>query len=321
MEEIEKFEFLAEKEDEKKRIDLFLSKKCSFSRSFVSRLISHGNVDVNGEKIKPSFRIRKDDIIRCLVPDPEPLSIEPENIDIDILYEDEFLAAVNKPPGMVVHPCPGHYNKTLVNAALYHFKNMAQSDSVRPGIIHRLDKDTSGVILIAKTGSSLEKMSLLFKERKVQKKYIAVVYGSPPETGEIEKPVGRHINDRKKMSVNSLNGRYSFTSWRVITYFDGISVLEVEIKTGRTHQIRVHMASEGFPIVGDIIYGFKKPLKHLKNRKLAAFINKNTFRQMLHSKSMEFKHPETGEKIFVEAPFFSDMENFINGLKEMQSGI
>lgn len=311
------FEFTVEQQDAKQRLDFFLSKKIEFSRNYVSKLISDEHIFVNDKKIKPSYKLKFGDSIRGRIPEIRPLCIEPENIELDVLFEDEYLAVINKPYGMVVHPSPGHEKKTLVNALLYHFDNISQSgDSLRPGIVHRLDKDTSGAIIIAKKQKSLELMCGLFKERNIKKSYLALVHGTPSKKGVVEKTIGRHPSYRKKMCADVADGRYSLSCWNVIKYYGDLSLIEVEIKTGRTHQIRVHMASEGFPLVGDEIYGFKHPMKHIQDDNVKVLIKSHVKRQMLHSYRLSFTHPLTGAVVDLKAPVSQDMNNLLLKLDE-----
>lgn len=310
------FEFFVNKEDEKKRLDLYISEKKAVSRSHAAKLISQGCIKVNDQVLKASYKIKNLDSIRGWIPQIQPLLVEPENLPLDILFEDEHLAVINKAPGMVVHPAPGHENGTLVNAALYHFENISShGGDNRPGIVHRLDKDTSGAIIVAKTIKAHEGLSLSFRERTIQKKYYAVVFGSPDDTGKIDKPISRHVRDRKKMAIAFSGGRDALTFWKVLKRFDDLSLVEVEIKTGRTHQIRVHMNSEGFPLVGDELYGYKHPFKHIKNKSNIPFVKEFGKRQMLHSRFLSFEHPVTKKVLSFEAPLFPDMDNLISSLK------
>jgi 23S rRNA pseudouridine1911/1915/1917 synthase len=313
------FELEVSEDENKKRLDVYLSLNLDCSRNFASNLVLENNIFVNGKNVKPSYKVKTSDKIYGRIPNIRPISAKPQNIALKIIYEDDYIAVINKPPGMVVHPSPGHSLDTLVNAVLYHFKNAEfNCDSLRPGIVHRLDKDTSGAIVIAKTQKALENLGQSFKERSVEKKYLAFVFGKPPEKGKIEKPVGRHLSDRKKMSVTSKNGRYALTYYKLIDSFGDISLVEADIKTGRTHQIRVHFSSEGFPVLGDDVYGYKHPMKHLsdKSRKI---VKKYVNRQMLHSGFISFIHPVTKEHVSFNAPFFEDMENMFEELKSERS--
>ncbi|MGM0419166.1 MAG: RluA family pseudouridine synthase [Thermodesulfobacteriota bacterium] len=309
------FKLSPENQDEKKRLDLFLSESKFFSRSYAAKIVSDGFVFVNGKNVKPSYKIKAKDLISGRVPHTRPLLPQAENIPLNILYEDDFLAVINKPANMVVHPSPGHESNTLVNALLYNFENIPESDDpLRPGIVHRLDKDTSGAIIIAKTGETLLSLKNLFLNKEIEKKYFAVVFGHPPEKGKIEKPVGRHCSDRKKMGTYTSNGRYALTYYNVIEYFEDFSFVEINIATGRTHQIRVHMSDIGHPLAGDSVYGYKSPVKHIKNTLVKSVFKNSVNRQMLHSYSVSFMHPFTGEVVSVNADKPADMKEFISKL-------
>jgi len=310
------FELTVSNDEDRKRIDVFLSTHLDCSRNFASNLVADNNISVNGRNVKPSYKVKSNDKVCGRIPQIRPITAEPENIELNIIYEDEYLAVINKPPGMVVHPAPGHPSNTLVNGLLYHFSNAGfQGDSLRPGIVHRLDKDTSGAIVIAKNSKSLELLGQSFKDRTVKKKYLAFVHGTPPEKGVIEKEIGRHPTERKKMSVSSPKGRYALTHFKVISSFEDISLVEADIKTGRTHQIRVHFSSEGFPVAGDELYGYKHPMKHLCD-KSRIIVKKYVSRQMLHSAFISFDHPETKQRVSFEAPFFDDMKTMLEELKK-----
>jgi len=307
--------------NKKVRLDIYLAEKLDISRSLASDLISEGFVFVNNSKSKSSYKIKNNDIITGRVKLARPVVLEPENISIEILYEDEHLAIVNKPAGMVVHPSPGHEKGTLVNALMFHFSFLSDGgdDGLRPGIVHRLDKDTSGAIIIAKNSICHEKLSSMFKERKIRKKYLALVYGSfDIHEGTIEKPIGRHPRDRKKMAVVYSGGRYSLSEWKVLKSFNEVSLVEIDLKTGRTHQIRVHMASEGHPLLGEPVYGFKHPLKHIKENSVRGLISKFAKRQMLHSHEIAFEHPFTGKFIKINAPVFEDMKALFRELEKYE---
>ncbi|MGE4518911.1 MAG: RluA family pseudouridine synthase [Desulfobacteraceae bacterium] len=313
------FELTVASDEDRKRIDVFLSAQLDCSRNFASCLVAENNVSVNGRNVKPSYKVKSNDKVCGRIPEIRPITAEPENIDLNIIYEDQYLAVINKPPGMVVHPAPGHSSSTLVNGLLYHFGNTSfENGALRPGIVHRLDKDTSGAIVVAKNPKSLEMLGQSFKDRQVEKKYLAFVHGTPPEKGVIEKSVGRHLTERKKMSVSSRNGRYALTYFKVLRNFGDISLVEADIKTGRTHQIRVHFSSEGFPIIGDDLYGYRYPMKHLCD-KSRSIVKKYVKRQMLHSAFISFYHPETKEKVSFDAPFYDDMKNFVEELENERS--
>lgn len=261
------------------RIDKYLIDLLGISRSKVQKMIESGHVTVNDKLVKNSYIVRVDDVIKVneLV---ENTDILPENIPLDIVYEDDYLLVVNKPSGMVVHPALGHYSGTLVNALMYH-TNLSNND-IRPGIVHRIDKDTSGLLLVAKSDDIHLALSEEISKRKVNRKYIALVYGViNNDTGTIDAPIGRDIFDRKKMSVTDINSKDAVTHFKVLERFKDATLIECTLETGRTHQIRVHMNYIGFPIVNDPVYGRKKKI--------------NDFGQMLHAKTIGFNHPITNE--------------------------
>jgi len=281
------------------------------SRSMAANFIREGQIQVRNEIKKPGYRVKAGDIISGRIPAPEPISCEPEAITLSILHEDEHIVVINKPAGMVVHPAPGHFSGTLVNAILYHCPNLEGiGGKIRPGIVHRLDKDTSGILLVAKTATAQAHLGAQFKDRTLQKTYLALVLGRTKSlNGVIDLPIGRHPVDRKKMSVLSKRNRDARTLWRVKELFDSASFLEVEIKTGRTHQIRVHCASMQHPVVGDSVYGYRSSGAHLPD------ILKTVSRQMLHAWRIFFTHPATGEKIQLEAPIPEDMLQVLKCLR------
>ena len=261
------------------RIDKYLIDLLDVSRSKVQKMIESNNITVNDKFVKNSYIVRVDDVIKVteLV---ENTDILPENIPLDIVYEDDYLLVVNKPSGMVVHPALGHYSGTLVNALMYH-TNLSNHD-VRPGIVHRIDKDTSGLLLVAKNDDVHLALSEELSKRKVNRKYIALVYGViNNDTGTIDAPIGRSMFDRKKMSVTDINSKDAITHFKVLERLSDATLIECTLETGRTHQIRVHMSYIGFPIVNDPVYGRKKII--------------NDFGQMLHAKTIGFNHPITGE--------------------------
>lgn len=261
------------------RIDKYLIDLLGISRSKVQKMIESNNITVNDKFVKNSYIVRVDDVIKVteLV---ENTDILPENIPLDIIYEDDYLLVVNKPSGMVVHPALGHYTGTLVNALMYH-TNLSNND-IRPGIVHRIDKDTSGLLLVAKNDDVHLALSEELSKRKVNRKYIALVYGViNNDTGTIDAPIGRDLFDRKKMSVTDINSKDAITHFKVLERLNDATLIECTLETGRTHQIRVHMSYIGFPIVNDPVYGRKKKI--------------NDFGQMLHAKTIGFNHPITGE--------------------------
>ena len=272
------------------RLDMLLSRDGEISRSRAAALIKEGCVTVNGKKEdKPSFKPHSGDAIQLDMPDVKPAKAQAQDIPIQILYQDDHLAVVVKPCGMVVHPAAGNDDGTLVNALLYHLDSLSGiGGEMRPGIVHRLDKDTSGLMLVAKDDVTHVALSQQLSDRQMEKHYRAVVYGKMKEPkGDIEKPIGRSKNDRKKMAVDP-EGRWAKTEWQVLKEYPDRTLLDVHIITGRTHQIRVHMASIGHPVLGDPLYGHKRmPASP---------------RLMLHAYSLAFTHPVTGERMRFTAP-------------------
>ncbi|WP_050742525.1 RluA family pseudouridine synthase [Deferribacter desulfuricans] len=283
------------------RIDTYLSEVIGKSRSFCSKIIKKGLVLVNNKTVKPSYNVNLGDEILVKIPQEEKLDLKPANIPLNIIYENQYYLIINKPAGLCVHPAPGNFDNTLVNALLYHFQINDDND-VRPGIVHRLDKDTSGLILVAKNRDVREKMSEMFKEREVDKKYLAICYGNPKwDEILVENSIGRHPVDRKKMAVVE-NGRYAKTKITVLKRYDNIFLADVKIYTGRTHQIRVHCSYLGCPIIGDKVYGNK-------------LSNKIRFeRQALHAYYLAFDCPFTKEKKIFEIDMSEDMKAFLGSL-------
>lgn len=285
-------ELLVTSEEAGERIDAYLRRKTELSRSRVSDLILGGALSICGkEQLKPSFKVDAGQQIELRIPETRSVDIVPQDIPLDILYEDKDIVVINKPCGMVVHPAAGNEDHTLVNALLYHIHDLSGiGGEMRPGIVHRLDKDTSGLILIAKNDRSHIVMSDQFKSRSMEKHYRALAFGRfSEESGLIDAPIARHPVDRKKMAVVS-GGKPSQTEWQVIKHLNGATYLDVHLLTGRTHQIRVHMHSIGHPLLGDKIYApnIKTPI-HVP-------------RLMLHAYSLEFTHPISGDRMRLEAP-------------------
>lgn len=276
------------------RIDKFLtSEMVDFSRSYVQKLIKDGHVKVGDKIVKSNYKLSYDEIIRVEIPDLTEPDIVAENIPLDILYEDEDILFVNKPKGMVVHPAAGHYNGTLVNALMYHCGDSLSGINgvMRPGIVHRIDMDTTGSLLVCKNDTAHQKLAEQLKEHSIHRVYHALVHGNIKEdSGTINAPIGRHPIDRKKMCINTKNGRQAVTHYQVLERFGNYTYISCKLETGRTHQIRVHMASIQHPLVGDVVYGPQKcPFPNLQG-------------QTLHAKTLGILHPRTGEYLEVNAP-------------------
>ncbi len=290
----------------------------NFSRTRIKNLILSGNVFIDGKKIlNPSYNINSENEILIKLPRPIDAKPKPENISIDIIYEDEHLIVLNKQDNLVVHPAPGNENGTLVNAILYHCKNLSGIGGVkRPGIVHRLDKNTSGLMLVAKSEIAHIKLVKMFQSHEINRKYLALIWGVPITEGTIDKPISRSKFDRKKMSVSE-NGKNAITKWKVLQIFHNLAALtELKLKTGRTHQIRVHMSHLGHNIIGDKLYG-KKSYKFLKNSnlKLEKFNEAMLFhRQALHSHKVTFKHPINKKLMSFKCDLPNDMKNLIKKL-------
>ena len=272
-------------EETGERIDSFLSGKTEFTRTRIQQLIKDKNITVNGKATKSSYKIEENDEIAIEVPEAETTEIKPENIKIDIVYEDSDIAVINKQAGLVVHPAHGHYSGTLVNAILYHIKDLSGiNGEIRPGIVHRLDKDTSGLIVIAKNDKVHTALTEMFQEKKIKKTYLAILKGKLNKSeGKIVTQIGRDKNNRKKMTVidDITKGKNAITNYKVVSQNNLFTLVKVNIETGRTHQIRVHMRHLGYPILGDSVYGRKD----------------NEKRQMLHAYKLEFLHPVTGHQM------------------------
>lgn len=283
------FEYIVEDKDHAQRIDKFLVAQLEeYTRVLIQREIKAENILVNGKGVKPNFKLSQKDIITGSIPAEEEIQILPEDIPIDVVYEDDHILLVNKGIDMVVHPAPGNYSGTLVNALLHHTKGnlSSQGSDIRPGIVHRIDKNTTGLIVVAKNDASHQKLSKMFHDYEVTRKYHVIVHGNfKDDEGVIDAPIGRHPGDRTKMAVAGEKSREALTFYKVIEQFKGYSYLEVSLHTGRTHQIRVHMEHIGRPVLGDLTYGSKK---------------KQPFRStgpLLHAKMLGFNHPSTEEYV------------------------
>lgn len=286
------------------------------SRSAAVQLIHNGHVTVDGQSItKPAFIVKTGQLIEGVIPPPVPIETRPEAIDIDVIYADAQIIVVNKSAGMVVHPAPGNYSGTLVNALLHHFPNQMEiGGHIRPGIVHRLDKETSGCLVIARTDTAHQNLTAQFKSRQVSKEYLAVVAGNPAkEHGRIDLPIGRHPVHRKQMAVNTRNSRRAETHWQVTERYGQYSLLTLDLKTGRTHQIRVHLTAMNHPVLGDKVYGKKQAQKPvlLKNNRHVPVL-----RQMLHAWKLVISHPRNGDKMIFTAPMPSDMKQLTTLLKK-----
>lgn len=310
-------------EQQGQRIDLFLSRLIPhLSRSHFKKLINDNLVRVNGAVVKPSYEMRVGDIVLARVPEPgHETFLTPEPMELDLLYEDEDLLAVNKPAGLIVHPGAGHSEGTLVHGLLAHSPRLAlQGSPLRPGIVHRLDKDTSGVLVIAKSERAYLHLIREFKAHGVRKEYLALVYGSPQKReGEIRTLLGRHPVDRKKMTVLQGRGREAVSRWTVEEDWGEASLLRVVIETGRTHQIRVHLNHINHPVIGDETYGGgKKRAKNIKSNPVRELLLRAN-RQMLHARHLEFRHPATGELVSLTAPLPEDFREIREGLASLFS--
>ena len=307
-------------EQQGQRIDRFLTSCFSdLSRSQIQRLISNGNLSVDENIIiDNSFKIRIGDIYQLEIPPAEEAIPEPENIPLDIIYEDNDLIVVNKPAGMTVHPAPGAYHGTLVNALLYHCKNNLSGIGgvKRPGIVHRIDKDTSGLLVVAKNDISHRKLCEQFAEHSIERTYFALVYGTPsPLHGQINANIGRSPYDRKKMAIVTKGGKNAITNYKTIEVFTGASLIQCNLETGRTHQIRVHMSSLGCNLIGDKVYEKnKKSSLHFANENIKQSILSFS-RQALHATTLGFIHPTTQEKMSFSSQFPKDFSDLLNDLK------
>ena len=287
---MEQREFIVEQETAGQRIDRFLSgEDTGLSRSALQALVAEGHVQCNGKAVAKSLKLKAGDTVLLEIPDAKPIEAVPQDIPLDIVYEDAHLLVVNKPKGMVVHPAPGNPDGTLVNALLWHCKGSLSGigGEIRPGIVHRIDKDTSGLIIAAKNDFAHAALAAQLKDHSLARTYVCIVCGKiKDDSGTIDAPIGRHPADRKKMAVTEKNSRSAVTHWRVLERFSGYTLVECKLETGRTHQIRVHMAYRGHPILGDMVYGHKKPELGQDS-------------QCLHAKELRFVHPRTGQLVTV----------------------
>lgn len=284
-----------------KRIDSYLADELNLSRSKIQKLVKQGLVTVNEKVVSNNYVVKLGDIIIVNDDLNYEISIEAEDIPLDIVYEDDDLLVINKASGMVVHPAPGHYSGTLVNALLYRFQ-LEGGEKYRPGIVHRLDKDTSGLMLVAKNGKTHEALSMMIANKEVERHYLAIVDGViKHDSGTIDAPIGRDPNNRQKMAVTDVHGKEAVTHFKVLETFLNHTLVECILETGRTHQIRVHMAYIGYPVTNDPMYGRGKSTE---------------FGQMLHSKSIKFKHPSTGKELFFEV---DPPQEFLDNLEQLRN--
>ncbi len=295
-----------------KRLDIFLSKRTGISRSQIKKLIENREVFVNNKNVTQSYKIKEGDAIDVNVSAKKDTeNLIPEPIPIEILYKDDYLIVVNKPPSMVVYPAAGHDRGTLMNALAYHCDRLATAGApLRPGVVHRLDKDTSGVMVVALEDKAYYDLSEQFKNRKINRKYVALIYGHPEkDEGEIVSLIGRSVSDRKKMSTRVKKGKEAITRWKILEKFNNTTLVEIRPRTGRTHQIRVHFASIGHPVLGDKVYGKKIELKR-KNKIIFP-------RQMLHASLLGFIHPVTGNYMEFSSDIPEDMKQKISELRRL----
>ena len=299
-------EFLVSWEEEDTRIDRYLSGVCpSFSRSYIQKLLKNGDILVDGQQVKSSYGVKEGDRIVVETPEAVEPEIQAEPMDLDILYEDQDVILINKPKGMVVHPAAGHYSHTLVNGLMYHCRDQLSGINgvMRPGIVHRIDMDTTGVLIVCKNDAAHNSIAAQLKEHSIVRRYQAIVHGKVKEDeGVVDGPIGRHPVDRKKMSINYKNGKPAVTHYRVLKRFDRYTYIECRLESGRTHQIRVHMASIRHPLLGDRVYGPSScPVPGLEG-------------QTLHAGVLGFIHPRTGEYMEFTAPLPSYFEHLLQTL-------
>ena len=300
------------------RLDAFLASQIhGWSRARLQRLIDNEDVLVNGKLSKPSYKLREHDDVEVELIATATTSFAPEAIPIEIVYEDETLVVVNKPAGLVVHPAAGIHSGTLANALAYHFQQLANASSVRPGIVHRLDRDTSGLLVVAKTEAALESLSDQFRARSVYKSYAALVHGRvASDSGRVDQPLARDPANRTRMAVVR-GGRSALTLFRVNRRFQRFTLLDVELKTGRTHQIRVHLAWLKHPVVGDETYGGGRD-NTIGNAKLRAHI-RNLGRHFLHAEKLAFTHPRTGERVQFHSPLPPELSDLLSEIEAVES--
>jgi len=298
------------------RLDQFLARRLEYSRARLQRWLKEGLVQVNGQVLPAKYRVRPQEVVRVVVPPPEPSPLSAEPLPLEIIFEDSHILLLNKPPGLVVHPGAGHKSGTLLNALLHHCPNLQEiGDVSRPGLVHRLDKDTSGIMVVAKTAEAHHSLVQQFKNHQVIKKYLALVFGRlPAPAGQIAADIGRHPHERQKMTVRPKRGKPALTFWQVRREFPGpLTLLELHPQTGRTHQLRVHLASQGHPVVGDPAYG--GGAARLKASPALQHLRPLVTRQLLHAASLAFRHPHTGEMMTGAAPLPEDFQIVLDSLE------
>ncbi|MGN1191594.1 MAG: RluA family pseudouridine synthase [Dorea sp.] len=304
-------EFFTVENQEGDRIDRYLSEELEDrSRSYIQKLIKEQYVKVNEKPVKANYRLSLGDMVEIDLPEAKEPDIVPEDIPMDILYEDQDIIMINKPKQMVVHPAPGHYSGTLVNALMYHCGDELSgiNGTMRPGIVHRIDMDTTGSLVVCKNDMAHQSLSAQLKEHSIRRIYVAIVHGNIKEdSGTVNAPIGRHPTERKKMSTHCKNGREAITHYLVLERFGDYTYIQCELETGRTHQIRVHMASIGHPLLGDQVYGPKKcPFPTLQG-------------QTLHARTLGIIHPRTGEYLEVNAPLPDYFEELLESLRKLKN--
>ena len=289
----------------KERLDKYLTNYLEESRSYIIKMIKNGNVLVNGEEVSPHYEVRLDDVITVDKDYKEEVNIEAEDIPLNIIYEDDDLIIINKPSGMVVHPGNGNESGTLVNALMHYTNKLSDvNGEVRPGIVHRIDKDTSGIMIAAKNNKAHEILSDMLSRHEIEREYIALVKGEfPNDTATIDAPIGRDEKNRIRMCVTGKNSKDAITHLKVIKRYKGYTLLRLKLETGRTHQIRVHLNYIGYPIVNDPLYGT---------------CDNPNFGQFLHSTSIRFTHPITGKELFFEVPVPKEFDTYLEGLEEKE---
>ncbi len=288
-----------------KRIDKYLTEQLDYSRTIIQKMLEENKITVNNTKVKPSYKLEENDAIQILEEYKEENTLTGENIPLDIVYEDKDLLIINKPSGMVVHPGNGNKTHTLVNALIGYTSNLSTTqDEFRPGIVHRIDKDTSGLIVIAKNNKTHELLAEMFKNKTINRYYIALVIGQiPVNEGIIDAPIGREPNERKRYTVTKNNSKTAITHFKVLKRYKGYTLIKLKLSTGRTHQIRVHMKYIGYPIYNDPVYTNSKC---------------TPFGQFLHSKEIDFIHPITNKQIQIEAPLPKEFQDFISSLTSIE---